>query len=110
MLTVSIFLIFIGFYFLYITSKRADYRSELGIYKWGHANAFQSKYIGILLIVLGLLLDIYLLGWGSGIFSFFVVLMTLASLIILISPIRFFSLKSIVVIGILALLLEINIL
>lgn len=110
MLTTSIFLIFIGFYFLYITSKRTDYSSELAVYKWGHTNTSQSKYLGVLFIILGLLLDIFLLGWGSGIFSFFVVLMTLASLIVLISPIRFFSLKSIVVIGILALLLEISIL
>lgn len=109
MLTASILLMFIGFYFLYVTSKRADYKSELFIYNWGHTNTTQSKYLGILLIVLSLVLDILLLGLGSGVFSFFVLLMTLASLVVLLSPLRFFSVPSLLIIGFLSLLLELNI-
>lgn len=109
MLSLSVFFVFMGFYFLYITSQRSVYTSSLNVYKWGKDNPSKSKLIGGFCLLIGLVLELIVLGFGSGIFSFFVVLMTFGSLIVLISPTKFFSTKSLLIIAVLSILLEINI-
>lgn len=82
--------IFLGFYVLYSTSKRADltyrYRVQNKIQKH-HAT---SKKIGALLLLLSLAISLATLGLGTGFFVFLIALMTLASLVVLITPLRLF--------------------
>tara|TARA_R110002049_G_scaffold305515_1_gene502346 strand:+ start:120466 stop:120798 length:333 start_codon:yes stop_codon:yes gene_type:complete len=106
MITVASAVTLIGFYFLYSTSKRADLLHKLQLQKWIAKKPKQAKTIGFTLLFLGLSLTIITLGWGSGTFSFLVILMTIGSLTVLISPLRFFSITSLIVILIAMLFIE----
>lgn len=107
MVTLAVSLTFIGFFLTYNTSKRAIL-VDGPIRKWAKKNPGNTNIIGILFLITGLVSTIYTLGWTAGIFSYLVVLMTLASLTVLVSPLHFFSLKGTVIIAIVLLLVEIN--
>ena len=100
MVSLSVTLALIGFYMLYSTSKRAKLILQYDFQKWIIENQKNGKIIGLSLLIVSLLLSILSLGFGSGIFSFLVILMTMASLVVLISPLRFFNLSALFVIAI----------
>lgn len=81
-------LIFISFYLLYGTSKKMAPVGELGIEKWTGEHKKISQYSGLALMILALGLSCFHWGIGSGTFTFFIILMTLASLIVLLAPLR----------------------
>ena len=109
MITLAICLCFTGFYFLYGTSKRAELDSRQPFRKWIRKHENPAKLIGSALLLLSMMACIFSLGQASGFFSFLVILMTLASFQVLISPLRFFSTVSLVCIGIVSLFLELYI-
>ena len=100
MVSLSVILALIGFYMLYSTSKRAKLILQYDFQKWITENQKSGKIIGLSLIIVSLLISILSLGFGSGIFSFLVILMTMGSLVVLISPLRFFNLSALLVIAI----------
>lgn len=107
MVTLAVSLTFIGFFLAYNTSKRAILVNG-PVLRWARKNPRNTNITGILLLLIGLVFTVYTLGWTAGIFSYLVVLMTLASLTVLVSPLHFFSLKGTVIVAIVLLLLEIN--
>ncbi|QDO95253.1 hypothetical protein FNB79_15150 [Formosa sediminum] len=96
-----------GFYMLYSTSKRAPLQFELQLQKRINENDKISKYCAVFLLLVSLLICIADLGIGAGAFSFLMILMTLGSLIVLVAPLRFFKLSTIVLITMLSLGIEI---
>ena len=100
MVSLSVTLALIGFYMLYSTSKRAKLIFQYDFQKWITENQKSGKIIGLNLLIVSLLLSIFSLGFGSGIFSFLVIIMTMGSLVVLISPLRFFNLSALFVIAI----------
>lgn len=77
--------IFLGFYTLYNTSKKAKLNITK-VDKWLQHYPKISKLISLILITgsFGLLMNYY--GIGAGIFISFIILMTIGSMIIIITP------------------------
>ena len=80
--------IFIGFYLLYGTSQKMAMTGSLGLEKWIGGHAKISKYSGSALLIVSLGLSCIYWGAASGTFTFFIILMTIASLVILLAPLR----------------------
>lgn len=81
-------LTFIAFYLFYGTSKKMASVGELGIEKWTGENRKIAQIAGLALMVFSLGLSCFYWGLGSGTFTFFIILMTVASLVILLAPLR----------------------
>lgn len=103
MVSLSIILALIGFYMLYSTSKRAKLILQYNFQKWTNKNPQNGKIIGLTLLCISLIISMLSLGWAAGFFSFLVVTMTIASLVVLVSPLRFFNLSTLLIITVLCL-------
>ncbi|AWW32817.1 hypothetical protein DN752_23220 [Echinicola strongylocentroti] len=97
MITLAAFIVFLGFYLLYNTSKKAQLHQTHRLEIWAHHYPNQSKVIGLLLFLVGLLIAVFDSGLGAGIFTFFVLLMTIGSLVVVVTPIRFLNFKTLIV-------------
>lgn len=81
-------LIFIGFYFNYATSKKMKLDSFIGFHKGFDQRRGSFKMVGLTFLILALAICINQLGYGSGVFIYFILLMTLGSLIVLLAPLK----------------------
>ena len=108
MITLTIALALLGFFMLYSTSRRASLTLQYSFQKWMADNRKTSTYLGLLLLGVSLLSGVMTWGFGAGVFGFLVVIMTVASLTIIVAPLRFF--KRSVVIGLLLLGLTLELL
>ncbi|SEM15957.1 hypothetical protein [Olivibacter domesticus] len=106
MLTTITSLTFLGFFLLYNTSQKALLSSTIRFILWIKANPHFGKFIGLLLLLAALTGCILHFGLGAGIFSFFVILMTLASATVLLAPLRFVNDKTFLFIFSLSLIAE----
>lgn len=87
MTILSIFTFLAGFFFVYNTSKRAKLgNSNIGKQLQKHPNT--AKRLGLLSMIFSLCILIITYGLGTGIFYFLLVMMTIASMVIVISPLR----------------------
>lgn len=93
MATLIVFIIFMGFFLLYNTSKKADLNRSFFLEKIAQDNPKPSKITGVLLMLIALAGSILHWGTGSGIFAFFVILMTVGSAVVLIAPLRYVNYK-----------------
>ena len=107
MVTLSFFLTFLGFYMFYNTSQRAKLNRTNGLEIWVQDHHQPAKYTGGFLFLVALILCILHVGVGSGIFSFLVMLMTVGSLIILLSPLQYINFRTVSGVFLLSILLEI---
>ena len=87
MVTIISLLTFIAFYLLYSTSKMAA-TGNLGFEQTIRAYRKTAKYISLALMIFSLGLSCFYWGLGSGTFTFFILLMTVTSLVILLAPLR----------------------
>ncbi|MGS2741186.1 hypothetical protein [Sinomicrobium sp. M5D2P17] len=97
---------FLGFYALYNTSKRAMLSRSLKIEKWMQVHGRESKAVGLSLLFIALVLSVFHYGIGAGIFAFFVILMTLGSLIVIVTPLRFMRYQALILILVLSITFE----
>ncbi|WP_375325193.1 hypothetical protein [Flagellimonas sp. GZD32] len=81
-------LTFISFYLLYSTSKKMSAVGNLGFEPSIAEHRKTAIYIGLALMILSLGLSCYHWGFGSGTFTFFILLMTISSLVILLAPLQ----------------------
>ena len=88
MVTLISLLTFVAFYLLYSTSKKMAAASELGAEKWIGEHKKASQLASLALMILSLGLSCFYWGIGSGTFTYIILLMTVASLIILLAPLR----------------------
>lgn len=107
MTTLIVLITFTGFYLFYNTSKKADLNRSDILEIWVQDHHQVSKYIGCLLFIVAVVLSILYFGVGSGIFSFFVILMTVGSLIVLLSPLQYVNYKTVSLVFLFSILLEI---
>lgn len=100
-------IVFIGFYLLYGTSQKMAMVDGLGLEKWigGHVNL--SKYSGLALLIVSLGLSCWYWGAASGTFTFFVILMTIASLVVLLAPLRILNRRFLILVIVVSLVCEI---
>ncbi len=88
MVTLIVALTFMAFYLLYGTSKKMAAVGDLGLEKWSAENQKVSQWVSLVLMILSLGLSCHYWGLGSGTFTFFILLMTVASLTLLMAPLR----------------------
>lgn len=94
MLTLIIGVIFFAFFILYNTSEKAVLHNSFFLERWVQDHRLQGKYLECDLLLLALILSIPFFGVGAGIFLYFVILMTVASAIILLAPLRYLTYRS----------------
>ncbi|WP_299796825.1 hypothetical protein [uncultured Maribacter sp.] len=94
MITIILILSFTGFYLGYATTKRQKVPVHLYIENWCQQKSKAANSLGYVLLLFACSLTIYQFGWGSGIFTFLVTLMTIASLIIVLQPLHLITYKT----------------
>jgi len=106
MITIATLIVFLAFYTLYYTSKRAVLSYDLGFEKWMQKNPKQTKITGLILLLLAYSLWLFTQSLCCGTLMFFIQLMTIGSLIIILMPLKKVSSKVILLLFIVAALLE----
>ncbi len=94
MFTIILLLTFFGFYLSYATTKRQKIAMHLKIEEWCQQNSKVANSLGYVLLLIACSLTIHQYGWGSGIFTFSVTLMTIASLNIILQPLNLITYKT----------------
>lgn len=108
MITSSALLIFIGSFILYNTSEKATLNSNLILEKWVQSNNKHSKYIGAILTLLPLFYILDFFGTTSGILYWSILLMIILGLTIIISPLNKITYRSVSIIFLFFLTLELT--
>ncbi|SHF97511.1 hypothetical protein [Flavobacterium defluvii] len=106
MITIASLIVFLAFYTLYYTSKRATLSYDFGFEKWMQKNPKQTKITGLLLLVTAYTIWLFIQSLGSGTLMFFIQLMTIGSLIIILRPLKKINSRLLLLILILVALLE----
>ncbi len=106
MVTVISLLTFIAFYSLYGTSKKMAMVGDLGFEKWIRKHKKASQYFSLALMILSLGLSCFYWGLGSGTFTFFILLMTVASLVVLLAPLRLLNYRLLGIFSLCSILFE----
>ncbi|WP_264535879.1 hypothetical protein [Flavobacterium sp. N1736] len=106
MITIASLIVFLAFYTLYYTSKRAVLSYDLGFEKWMKNNPKQTKITGLSLLLLAYAFWLFTQSLGCGTLMFFIQLMTIGSLIVILSPLKKISNKAIIAIFIIVAVLE----
>lgn len=106
MITIATLIVFLAFYTLYYTSKRAILSYDLGFEKWMQRNPKQTKITGLILLLLAYSLWLFTQSLCCGTLMFFIQLMTIGSMIIILMPLKKVSRKVILLLFIVAALLE----
>ncbi len=99
-------ILFLAFYMLYNTSKKAIKSPCFGFEKWVEKNVIYSKLISASLLIMSCVLSCLSYGLGAGIFIFFIDLMTIGSLSVILIPIKVLKIKPIIIVFILSLCTE----
>lgn len=107
MITIASLFVFISFYMLYYTSKKAVLSYDYGFEKWMNNNPRPTKISGLVLLLLAYFLWLFTTALGSGTLLFFIQLMTIGSLIVILSPLKVINTKAVAVLFILSGLIEI---
>lgn len=106
MITIASLIVFLAFYSLYYTSKRAVLSYDLGFEKWMKENPKQTKIIGLGLLISAYAMWLFTQSLGCGTLMFFIQLMTVGSLIIILNPLKKVNSKALLALLIFIALLE----
>lgn len=106
MISAAILILFVSFYVFYNTSKKVQINTSFGIEQWINQNQKYSKLIGLFLTLIAGFLFCAIFGFGAGILSFIVILSTLASLIVILNPLKYMKPTTITLLFLAALLIE----
>lgn len=108
MATVTILIIAIGFWICYQTSQRAELAAPMAWDVWIRSHKQQANWLGLTVLVIGLIMSMLVYGLGSGIFAFIISLSCVASLIILLAPLGYINRWTIGISFIITFLLEVT--
>jgi hypothetical protein len=106
MITIASLIVFLAFYTLYYTSKRAVLSYDLGFEKWMKKNPKQTKITGLALLIIAYSLWLFTQSLGCGTLMFLIQLMTIGSLIIILTPLKKVNSKALLAFFIIIALLE----
>lgn len=93
MATLLSFLIAFGFYSFYLTSNRVDYIPPALFVRGTCLVPRFGTILGWGAFLLGIFLSSHVFGVGSGVLFFFIVLMTSGSLIVILAPLGFLTMR-----------------
>ncbi|CAD0001737.1 hypothetical protein [Flavobacterium salmonis] len=88
MITIASLVLFLAFYTLYHTSKKAVLSYDLGFEKWMQKNPKQTKITGLILLLSAYGFWLFTKSLCCGTLMFFIQLMAVGSLIVLLSPLK----------------------
>lgn len=94
MFSLSIYLAFLGFWFCYQTSGKAILNAPNRIEVLARRNTGKARALGSLLLVSGMLVSIGVLGFGSGIFAYLLILTSVTSVVIILAPLGLLNLAN----------------
>lgn len=106
MITIASLIVFLAFYTLYYTSKRAVLSYDFGFEKWMKDNPKPTKITGLALLTLAYASWLYTQSLGCGTLMFFIQLMTVGSLIIILTPLKKVNTKALLALFIIIAILE----
>ncbi|MFB9078310.1 hypothetical protein ACFFLS_16620 [Flavobacterium procerum] len=106
MITIASLIVFLAFYTLYYTSKRAVLSYDLGFEKWMKDNPKQTKRAGLALLLIAYAFWLYTKSLGCGTLMFFIQLMTIGSLIVILAPLKKINHKVVYALFLIAALIE----
>lgn len=86
--TLAFTLMLTGFWCCYHTSERAEPRRRWRPEKWLAGHRTYGNLLGTGLFLISVVLCMFWFGPGAGSFAFLVMLMTVASLVILLAPLK----------------------
>lgn len=106
MITIASLIVFLAFYTLYYTSKRAVLSYDFGFEKWMKNNPKQTKIAGLGLLLIAYASWLYTKSLGCGTLMFLIQLMTIGSLIIILAPLKKVNHKALLALLIIIAILE----
>ena len=106
MITMASLIVFLAFYTLYYTSKKAVLSYDSGFEKWMQKNPKQTKIIGLSLLLSAYGFWLFTQSLGCGTLMFFIQLMVIGSLIVLLAPLKKISHTTLLILLIIIGLLE----
>lgn len=106
MYTTIVLLIFIAFLFFYNTSKKNKWSNKPRWANYLETRKGQSAFLSAILLLLAGLMLVYLNGTLAGIFSFIVIIMAMGCLIVLLVPLRYVSVKHVMLLFLLFVFFE----
>ena len=106
MLSISIVLTLIGFYIFYVTAQKDRHAFHGKMKKWLIMHVRGARIIGAIALVIPFLLLIRTQGFGVGLFNAILLLMTVATLTIMLAPFKYLNGNHIVIILAVCLLCE----
>lgn len=106
MISVVSFLIFIGFYALYYTSQKTYVSYDRAFEQWIKKNTRPTKYVGLVLLLSAFFILLLEKALGSGALTYCILLMTIGSLIIIISPLKIIKPAFVILLFTIAALIE----
>jgi hypothetical protein len=106
MITIASLIVFLAFYTLYYTSKRAVLSYDFGFEKWMKNNPKQTKITGLGLLLIAYASWLYTQSLCCGTLMFFIQLMTVGSLIIILAPLKKVNHKALLALLIIIAILE----
>ncbi|WP_348798684.1 hypothetical protein [Flavobacterium adhaerens] len=106
MITLAIFILFVAFYALYYTSKKATLTYNHSIEKWMKNHPSQTKFFGVSLLIIAYLIWVATTAFGVGSLVFSIALMTIGSLIVILKPLEYITFKNIFLLFILIGIIE----
>ncbi|TRZ41945.1 hypothetical protein [Robertkochia solimangrovi] len=106
MISSTILIISLAFYLLYNTSAKSVKNTGLGIENLIIQNPVPAKLTGLILLIIAAVTDIIIFGFGSGSLTFFIILMTAGSLLILLTPLKLVTLRTLSVFFVCSLTIE----
>lgn len=91
MISIIILSAVLGYFLIYYCSKRVVFLGDNVLLRWAQAHTRRSRIAAGMIWGLGFYLSS--LEWGimSGIFAYFIVVMTVASLVLLLYPLELFK-------------------
>ncbi|WP_421874069.1 hypothetical protein [Marinoscillum sp.] len=94
MISLSTYLTFLGFWGCYQTSTKADLAPPNKLEQFVRSDARVGNVIGLGFLLIGLVGFVLVFGLGSGLFAYLVLLSSVGSLVILLAPMGYISLRS----------------
>lgn len=106
MVSIASLLVFIAFYALYNTSKRAHLSNVFPLEKWIQENPKYSKITGLSLLFLGYAILLFEKAIGCSTLIFFIQIMTIGSLVVILAPLRIINNKFIIALFTISIFIE----
>lgn len=106
MISLNTYLTFLGFWCCYQTSSRVRLAAPNTLEQFIRSDARVGNIIGFGFLLIGLVGSVLAFGLGSGLFAFMVLLSSVASLVILLAPMGYISLRSASMVCTVSILLE----